>query len=91
MRRDSDLTLWWVSFALRALLPDSPFICLVEIFRACCCIAWCHDSLPEFSGPVRQQSDRRGFGVVGGLDDELFAVRADVVTDAGEVGKIELE
>jgi len=44
------------------------------------------DSPPEFRGPVRQQSDGGGLGVVGGLDDELFAVRADVVADAGEVG-----
>ena len=29
--------------------------------------------------------------MVGGLDYELFAVGADVVADAGEVGEIELE
>jgi hypothetical protein len=48
-------------------------------------------SLPEFRGPVCQQSDGGGFGVVGGLDNELFAVGADVVADPGEVWQIELK
>ncbi len=48
-------------------------------------------SLLEFRGPVRQQRDGRGFGVVSGLYNELFGVGTDVVADADEVGEIELE
>jgi len=48
-------------------------------------------SLLEFSGPVCQQSDGGGFGVVGGLYHELFCVGAYVEADAREVWQIELE
>jgi hypothetical protein len=42
-------------------------------------------SLLEFRGPVCQQSDGSGFGVVSGLDYEGFSVRADVEADRREV------
>src|SRR5580658_4152447 len=48
-------------------------------------------SLLEFRGPVCQQRDGSGFGVVGGLDHELFCVGAYIEADSGEVWQIELE
>ena len=45
----------------------------------------------KFRGPVREQRDRSGFRVVGGLDNKVFAVGADVVADPGEIWEIKLE
>jgi hypothetical protein len=80
----------WSATLLLGITSRLPVIRSVEMFRALI-QQGCGGLLLEFRGPVCQQSDGGGFGVVGGLDYKLFCVGVYVEADSGEVWQIELE